>query len=285
VPRRKTERAIPDQPPQQLVEPVRGWVPLHLRELADFRELLYFLVWRDLKVRYKQTVVGVSWSLLQPALTALIFAVFFGALVGVPSDGVPYPLFVLSALLLWILFAQSLIQGGESLVTVSNVVTKVYFPRLLVPLASVAALTVDFLIGLVILIPFVFIYGRGLDAKALLAPAFLLLTFATAAGMAFWLSALNARYRDFRYVIPFLVQLWFFASPVSYPSSLLDGFARVVYAVNPLAGAIDGFRWTLLGTPAPPLTAVFVSILTSVVLLVGGLYYFRRLEVTIADVI
>jgi lipopolysaccharide transport system permease protein len=284
VERRETESPAPDRPPPQLIEPVRGWVPLGLRELADFRELLYFLVWRDLKVRYKQTALGVTWSVLQPVVTALIFTLIFGRLVGVPSEGVPYALFAVAGLLLWILFAQSVTQGSESLVTVSNIVTKVYFPRLLVPLASVVALMVDFLIGLVILIPVLFIWGPGLDAKALLAPAFVLVTLATAAGIAFWLSALNVRYRDFRYITPFLVQLWFFASPVAYPSSLLDGTARVVYAVNPLAGAIDGFRWTLLGTPAPPLVPVLISILTSLVVFVGGLYYFRRLETTIADV-
>jgi lipopolysaccharide transport system permease protein len=268
-----------------VIEPVRGWVPLRLRELLDFRELLYFLVWRDLKVRYKQTALGVSWSLLQPVLAALIFALFFGRLVGVPSDGIAYPLFALSALVLWTFFSQSLIQGGESVVTVSNIVTKVYFPRLLVPLACVAALLVDFLIGVAILIPIAFLYGRGLEAKALLAPLFVLLAITTATGISFWLSALNVRYRDLRYAIPFLVQIWFFASPVSYPSSLLHGFARAVYAVNPLGSAIDGFRWALLGTPAPPLTSIGVSALTSMAILIGGVYYFRRLETTIADVI
>ena len=272
-------------PPSVVIEPLRGWMPLRLRDLVDARELLYFFVWRDVKVRYKQTALGVAWSLLLPALTALIFAVLFGRLVGVPSDGVPYPLFVFCALVLWTLFAQGLTQGGESLLLVAHVVSKVYFPRLIVPLASVTAVTVDFLVGLVVLVPVVLLYGLGLSAQALLAPLFVLLTFATAAGMAFWVSALNVRYRDVRYAISFLAQLLFFASPVTYPSSLLSGVERTAWGLNPMTSAIDGFRWALLGTPAPPLAQVAVSTLTALGILVGGLFFFRRLEATMADVI
>ena len=271
--------------PTAVIEPVRGWMPLRLREFVDFRELLFFLIWRDVKVRYKQTALGVTWSLLQPALTAVIFAVLLGQLVGVPSDGIAYPLFAFSALVLWTLFAQSLMQGGESLVLMAHVVSKVYFPRLLVPVASIFALTVDFLIGLVVLVPVAILYGHGPHAQVVLAPFFILLAFATAAGASFWLSALNVRYRDVKYATPFLVQVWFFASPVTYPGSLLDGLDRIAFGLNPMSSAIDGFRWALLGTPAPPAGALAVSCAVSLALLVGGLYYFRRLEATIADVI
>jgi len=285
LPARLKQTASEPVAPTLVIEPARGLVHLRLGELIEFRELLYFLVWRDLKVRYKQTVLGVSWALLQPVLTALIFALFLGHLVGVRSQGVPYLLFALTALVLWTLFAQSVAVGGQSVVAISNVVTKVYFPRALVPLATVMALTVDFLIGVAILVPAVLLYGRGLDARALLAPLFVLLALTSALGVSLWLSALNVRYRDFRYVIPFVVQVGLFVSPVAYPSSLLHGAARIAYAINPLAGAIDGFRWTLLGTPAPALAPLGVSVAAAIVLLVGGLYYFRRLEATIADFI
>ena len=271
--------------PTAVIKPVRGWMPLRLREFVDFRELLFFLVWRDVKVRYKQTALGVTWALLQPALTALIFALLFGRIVGVPSDGVPYPLFALSALVLWTVFAQSVIQGGDSLVLMSHVISKVYFPRLLVPVASIAALTLDFLIGLAVLVPVIVLYGYGFGVEALLAPLFILLVFVTAAGVSFWLSAMNVRYRDVKYAVPFLVQVWFFASPVTYPGSLLHGFDRMIYALNPMSSAIDGFRWALLGTPAPPAAAIVVSCTVALAALVSGLYYFRRLETTIADVI
>ena len=267
------------------IEPSSGWAPLRLRELVRYRELGLFLVWRDLKVRYKQTVLGIGWALLQPVLGALLFSLILGHLVGVPSDGVPYLVFVLVGLVLWNLFSQALVLGGESVVGLANVITKLYFPRLLLPIASVLARLVDFAIGVVLLVPVVLIWGHPLGPRVLLALLFAGLAVLSALAVTVWISAMNVRYRDFRYVVPFMVQLWLFASPVTYPSSLLHGAARIVYALNPMATAIDGFRWALLGTPAPGLAPLCTSVGAAALVLVTGLYYFRRLENTLADFI
>jgi lipopolysaccharide transport system permease protein len=274
-----------DTPRRVVIEARSGWTPLRLDELWEYRELLFFLIWRDVKVRYKQTALGASWAILQPALTTVVFALFFGRLAHVPSEGIPYTLFTLSALVLWTFFAQAVGQGAQSLVAVSNMVSKVYFPRLLVPAGAALSFLVDLLIGFVILIVVVFAYGRGLDLRAFLVVPFVLLAAAAALAATVWLAGLNVRYRDIKYAVPFLLQLWLFVSPVAYPSSLLSGAGKVAYGLNPMAGAIDGFRWALLGTPAPAIGMLVASTAVTLVALVSGLFYFRRIESTFADLI
>jgi lipopolysaccharide transport system permease protein len=266
------------------IRPSRGWVPLRLHDLWEYRELLYFLTWRDVKVRYKQTVLGAAWAIIQPVGTMVVFSVFFGSLVKVPSDGVPYPIFSYAALLPWQYFQGALTQASNSLVGSSNLVSKVYFPRLVVPLASVLAGVVDFVIAFGILIVLMVYYGIVPTAAVVLLPAFFLLAMVTALGVGLWLSALNVSYRDVRYIVPFLVQFWMFATPVAYSSKLLDEPWRTLYGLNPMVGVVEGFRWALLGT-APPGPMLLVSAVVSVVLLVSGAAYFRRVERTFADLI
>jgi lipopolysaccharide transport system permease protein len=265
------------------IRPSSGWVPLKLPDLWEYRELLYFLILRDVKVRYKQTVFGVAWALMQPLFTMIVFAVFFGRLAKMPSDGVPYPLFAYTALIPWTYFAQALGHASDSLVGNANLITKIYFPRLVVPLAAVLSGLIDFVLAfgmLLVLMPF---YGVGLSARILCIPFFALLTVTTALGVALWLSALNVEYRDVRHAVPFLTQLWLFATPVAYPSSLLSEPWRTVYALNPMVGVVEGFRWALLNVGSAPGPMLAVSTLASLTLLGGGAYYFRRLERTFAD--
>jgi lipopolysaccharide transport system permease protein len=254
------------------------------RELWDFRELLYFLVWRDAKVRYKQTVLGALWSVLQPLLTMAVFAVFFGRLARVPSDGQPYPLFAFTALVPWTYFATALSAGAQSLVGSQQLISKVYFPRLIIPLASVATPIIDFAIAGGLLVLMLLWYGVTPSAGVFLVPAFALLAVATALAAALWFSALNVEYRDVRYVLPFAVQFWMFATPVAYPASLVPEVWRPLYGLNPMATIVEGFRWGLLGTPSPGSMAA-VSIVIVAIALVGGIAYFRRMEGTFADVI
>ena len=269
----------------EVIQPSKGWVPLKLRELWHYRELLYFLVWRDVKVRYKQTALGAAWAIIQPVFTMLVFSIFFGRLANMPSDGVPYPVFVFAALVPWTFFANALGQGSNSLVGSGNLITKVYFPRLVVPTASVISGLVDFLIAFAVLVLLMTWYGIGLSLKILWLPVFVLHAVITALAVALWLSALNVQYRDVRYTVPFLTQFWLFATPVAYPSSLLSPGWRIAYGLNPMVGVVEGFRWALLDTgPAPGLMPV-ISGLVSVVLLVGGAFYFQRLERTFADVV
>jgi lipopolysaccharide transport system permease protein len=275
--------AVPRAPTVR-IRPSRGWVALRLHDLWEYRELLYFLTWRDVKVRYKQTVLGAAWAIIQPVGTMIVFSVFFGSLVKVPSDGVPYPIFSYAALLPWQYFQGALTQASNSLVGSSNLVSKVYFPRLVVPLASVLAGVVDFVIAFGILIVLMVYYGIVPTAAVVLLPAFFLLAMVTALGVGLWLSALNVSYRDVRYIVPFLVQFWMFATPVAYSSKLLDEPWRTVYGLNPMVGVVEGFRWALLGT-APPGPMLLVSAVVSVVLLVSGAAYFRRVERTFADLI
>ena len=268
-----------------VIQPSKGWVPLKLGELWHYRELLYFFVWRDVKVRYKQTALGAAWAVIQPVFTMLVFSIFFGRLANMPSDGVPYPVFVFAALVPWTFFANALGQGSNSLVGSGNLITKVYFPRLVVPTASVISGLVDFLIAFAVLVLLMTWYGIGLSLKILWLPVFVLHAVITALAVALWLSALNVQYRDVRYTVPFLTQFWLFATPVAYPSSLLSPGWRVAYGLNPMVGVVEGFRWALLDTgPAPGLMPV-ISGLVSVVLLVGGAFYFQRLERTFADVV
>jgi lipopolysaccharide transport system permease protein len=271
--------------PLAVYEPSRGWLPLHLRELWEYRELLYFLTWRDIKVRYAQAALGASWAILQPLLTMVIFSVIFGNLAKLPSDGIPYPVFSYVALLPWQLFAGALQRAGTSLVGNANLLTKVYFPRLIIPISAVAAGLVDFALSFVVLLGLMFFYHIQLTWAVLVLPFLILLALLTALAVGVWLSALNVKYRDFQYVIPFLIQAWMYASPVAYSVGLIpDGKWRIIYGLNPLAGVIQGFRWALLGA-APPDELLAVSVVMVVVLLVSGLYYFKRMEKTFADVV
>jgi len=270
--------------PTLVIRPPRKWVPVDLHELWAYRELVTSFTLRDIKLRYKQTGLGIAWAVLQPLLTMVIFTVFFGGLAKIPSDGVPYPLFVLAALLPWTLFAEGLTRSTTSMVTNANIMTKVYFPRLIMPLSSIISPLVDFAVSFIILIAMMVYYGFVPTLNILFLPVFLLLALATALGVGLWLSALNVKYRDFQYTVPFLIQIWMFASPVVYASSLVPESMRVWYGLNPMAGVIEGFRWALLGTGAPS-AMVLVSVGMVIVLLVSGMFYFRRMEQYYADIV
>ncbi|HEV2733708.1 MAG TPA: ABC transporter permease [Longimicrobiaceae bacterium] len=263
----------------------KGWSVPDLHELWRYRELLYFLVWRDVKVRYKQTALGAAWAVIQPFATMVVFSLFFGRLAKMPSDGVPYPVFAYTALVPWTFFANGLTLSTGSLVGSQNLLKKVYFPRLAIPLAAVLSGLVDFALALVVLAGMLVFYGVAPGAGALWIVPLLLLALVTSLGVGLWLSALNVRYRDVAYVVPFLVQLWLFATPIAYPSSLLGEPWRTVYALNPMVGVVEGFRWALLGTDTAPGGMVVVSSLAALALLAGGALHFRRMERTFADVV
>lgn len=267
------------------IEPSRGWVSLQLKELWAYRELLYFLIWRDVKVRYKQTALGVGWAIIQPVCTMIVFSVFFGRLGKIPSDGIPYPIFSFAALVPWTFFAHGMGQASNSLVGSANLIKKVYFPRLSIPIASVTSGIIDFSIAFIVLLGMMLYYGILPTLNVIWLPFLLLLTVVTSLGVSLWLSALNVQFRDVRHVLPFLIQLWFFATPIAYPSSLLSEPWRTLYSLNPMVGVVEGFRWALLGTETAPGPMLVVSSLTALALLVGGAFYFRRLEKTFADVI
>lgn len=272
--------------PHLRIEPSRGFVSLKIKELWEYRELLYFLIWRDIKVRYKQTALGVLWAVIQPLMTMVVFSIFFGKLGKMPSDGIPYPIFSFAALVPWTLFATGLTMGTTSLVGSSNLIKKVYFPRLIIPTASVLAGVVDFVIAFAVLLVMMLFYGIVPTVNIIWLPVFVLLTLITALGISLWLSALNVAYRDVKYVIPFLTQIWLFATPIAYSSSLLsEQWWRNVYAINPMVGVVEGFRWALLGTNTQPGGMALVSAVAAVLLLVSGAYYFRRMEKTFADVV
>jgi lipopolysaccharide transport system permease protein len=266
-------------------EPGKGPFSTSLREILDHRDLFYFLVWRDILVRYKQTFLGASWAILQPLAAMLIFTIFFGRLAKIPSDGVPYPVFSYSALVLWSFFASSLMFSGRSLVSSERLVTKVYFPRITIPVASVAACLVDLAIASCLLLILIPLYGIGLSANIWALPLMVMVAVVTAVGTGLLISALTVKYRDFRYVVPFLTQFWMFASPVVYPASLVPEKWRLLFGLNPMAGAIEGFRWALLGTGAEPWALVGTSTLASIVILVIGVFYFNRTEDYFADLI
>jgi lipopolysaccharide transport system permease protein len=267
------------------IEPSKGWVALKLRELWEYRELLYFLIWRDVKVRYKQTVLGAAWAVIQPFLTMVVFSLFFGRLAKVPSDGVPYPIFSFAALVPWTFFANGLSKASNSLVGSSNLIKKVYFPRLAIPIANVVSGVVDFVIAFLTLIGMMLFYGTVPTINVLWLPFLLLLALVTALGVSLWFSAMNVQFRDVQYIIPFVVQFWLFATPIAYPSSLLGEPWRTIYAMNPMVGVVEGFRWALLATDTAPGFMVMMSSLVALAILVSGLYYFRRLEKTFADVV
>ncbi len=267
------------------IEPSRGWVALKLNELWDYRELVYFLIWRDVKVRYKQTALGAAWAIVQPFFTMLVFSLFFGRLAKMPSDGIPYPLFAYAALVPWTLFAQGLNQSSDSLVSSANLLRKVYFPRLAIPLSTIVAGLVDFAIASAMLLGMMFYFGVTPTVNVLWLPLLLLLTITTSLGVGLWLSALNVSFRDVKYVVPFLVQFWMFATPIAYPSTLLPEPWRTLYGLNPMAGVTEGFRWALLGAKTAPGPIVLVSAAASLLLLIGGAFYFRRMEKTFADIV
>lgn len=267
------------------LEPSRGWVPLKLRDLWEYRELVYFLTWRDIKVRYKQTALGALWALIQPFFTMLVFSIFFGRLANVPSDGLPYPIFAYAGLLPWNFFAYGLSQSSDSLVGSANLIRKVYFPRLAIPISAVLSGFVDFAISFCMFIGLASFYHVKPNAHILWLPLFLLLALVTALGVGLWLSALNVQFRDVKYTIPFLTQFWMFATPIAYPSSLLRAPWRTIYGLNPMVGVVEGFRWALLGSATGPGPIIAVSALAAVTLLVGGAFYFRRMEKTFADVV
>ncbi len=266
-------------------EPTHGWLSLRLGELWRYRELLYFLTWRDVKIRYKQTALGVAWAVLQPLITMVIFSVIFGQLAKLPSDGIPYPVFSYAALLPWGLFSGALQRAGTSLVTNANLITKVYFPRLVIPISAVAAGLVDFAVSFIVLLGLVLYYGIVPSWTIVTIPLFVLLAVLTALAVSLWLSALNVQYRDVQYMIPFLIQAWMYASPVAYSAGLVPtGPWRIIYGLNPLAGVIQGFRWALVGGN-PPNELMAISVMVVLLLLISGLYYFRRMERSFADVV
>lgn len=282
-----TEQSPPaaTQLPHIRIEPTKGWVALQLRELWRYRELLYFLTWRDIKVRYKQTVLGAAWAVIQPFMTMVVFSLFFGRLAQIPSDGIPYPIFSYAALVPWTFFANGLGQSSNSLVGSSNLIKKVYFPRLAIPIATILSGVIDFILAFLVLLVMMFFYGIFPTVNVVWLPFFLLLALVTSLGAGLWLSAMNVQFRDVRYVVPFLTQLWLFATPIAYPSSIIPEVWRPLYAVNPMVGVVEGFRWALLGVETRPGPMVIVSAIAAVGLLVSGAFYFRRMEKTFADVV
>jgi lipopolysaccharide transport system permease protein len=277
---------IEHETPLVTLRPSKGWVSLRLGELWRYRELLYFLTWRDIKVRYKQTVIGAAWAIIQPFTTMVVFSLFFGQLAGIPSDDLPYPIFSYAALVPWTFFAASLTNTSNSLVGNANLIKKIYFPRLVIPLSAVLSNVVDFCLAFGVLLLMMLAYGILPTINIVFLPFFLLLALVKALGVGLWLSAMNVQFRDVRYVVPFLVQVWMFITPIAYPSSLIQNEAlRALYGINPMAGVVEGFRWALLGTQTAPSGILALSTLVSILLLVSGLFYFRRMEKTFADVI
>ncbi len=268
-----------------VIRPSPGWIPLNLRDLWEYRELLYFLTWRDIKVRYKQTMIGGAWAIIQPFFTMVVFSIFFGQLAKMPSDGIPYPIFAYCALVPWQLFVHAMNESSNSLVANQGLITKVYFPRLVIPIAPVLAGMVDFSIAFTVLLGMMLYYGIIPTAAILTLPFFILLAVVTALSVGLWFSALNVEYRDVRYTIPFLIQFWLFATPIAYPSSLIPEQWRMLYGLNPMAGVVEGFRWALLGRAEGPGPMLAVSVMAVMVIFIGGLYYFRRMEKTFADVV
>ena len=272
-------------PPTRIIRPSSGWRGLDLASVWKHRDLVFFLAWRDIRLRYRQTLLGVAWAVVQPVTTMIVFSVFFGQLAKMPSDGLPYPLFSLCALLPWQLFAYALTESSNSLVNNKHIITKVYFPRLIVPLASVVAGLMDFAVAFVLLLIMMAYYGVWPGIEVLILPLLLLLALTTALGVGLWLATLNVRYRDVRYTLPFLTQVWLFVTPIAYPSSLVSADLRPLLGLNPMAGVVEGFRWALLGTGQPPNALILVSAGVALVALVSGLYFFRRLERTFADIL
>jgi lipopolysaccharide transport system permease protein len=272
------------QVPTIIIRPPRKWVPVDFKELWEYRELLYFFTWRDVKLRYKQTGLGIAWAIIQPLFLMIVFSLFFGGLAQIPSDGVPYPLFSLAALLPWTLFAEGMTRSTISMVSNANIMTKVYFPRLIMPVASIMSPLVDFCVAFGILIIMMAYYGFVPTINVIFLPLLVVFAMMTSLAVGLWLSALNVKYRDFQYTVPFLIQIWMFASPVVYPASMVPEQFRLLYALNPMTGVIEGFRWALLGTN-PPTGMIFISLGVVIALLISGVFYFRRMEQYFADIV
>jgi lipopolysaccharide transport system permease protein len=271
-------------PPTLIIRPPRKWVPVDLHELWNYRELLTSFTMRDIKIRYKQTALGFLWAIIQPLFMMVIFTVIFGSFAKIPSEGIPYPLFSFAALLPWMLFSEGLTRSTMSMVANANIMTKVYFPRLIMPISGILSPLVDFAVSISILILMMAYYGFVPTINVIFLPLFILLALATSLGVGLWLSALNVKYRDFQYTVPFIIQLWMYASPVVYPASMIPESIRPLYGLNPMAGVIEGFRWALLGTEIPG-PMILVSVGVVVVLLVSGMFYFRRMEQYYADIV
>lgn len=268
-----------------IIKPPQGWVRIGLKELWRYRELVFYLVWRDIKVRYKQTFLGAAWAVIQPFMTMIVFAIFFGELAGIPTDDIPYPIFSYTALLPWQLLETGINKSGNSLVAGRNLLTKVYFPRLAIPLAPVVAALVDFLLAFTVLIGMMFYYDYSPTRAIWTLPLFLLLTMATALGAGLWLSAMNVKYRDVGYIIGFISRMWFFLTPITYAASIVPERFQLLYSLNPMVGVVEGFRWALLGVGDPPSLLIGVAVGIALVMLVSGAFYFRRMERTFADVV
>jgi lipopolysaccharide transport system permease protein len=268
-----------------LIKPSKGWAALDLKDLWIYRELVYFMTWRDLKVRYKQTLLGASWAVLQPFLTMVVFSIFFGGLAKVPSDNVPYPIFSFTALVPWTLFTKALLDASKSLVSSSHIITKIYFPRIILPLATILAGIVDFLIAFIVLIGMMFFYQIAPTSNIWTLPLFLLLALVTALGVGLWLSALNVLYRDINYATHFITQFWMFVTPIAYSSTMIPDKWKLVYSLNPMAGVVNGFRWALLGIGEGPGTDLIVSVVVAIFLLISGLFFFKRTERLFADMV
>lgn len=284
TPQSAASATTPQQQTVVRIRPSSGWVALNLQELWHYRELMYFLTWRDIKVRYKQTILGASWAIIQPVMTMVAFSLFFGQLGKIPSDGVPYPVFSYVGLLPWTFFTYALTQASGSLVGSANLITKVYFPRLIVPVASVLSGGVDFAMAFIVLLVLMAYFRLTPTGAAVLLPGFLLLALITALGVGLWLSALNVEYRDVRYAIPFITQFWLFATPIAYPSSLIAEPWRTLYGLNPMVGVVEGFRWALLGSN-PPGPMLLASVAAATLILLTGIFYFRRTERSFADIV
>lgn len=273
------------QTPVIYLQPSKGWLSINFKELWRYRELIFFLTWRDIKVRYKQALLGIAWAVLQPLLTTLIFTVIFGILLKTPSQDLPYPLFTLTALLPWQLFATALQRSSVSLVGNANLITKIYFPRLAIPLSAVMAALVDFGVSFIVLLGVMLYYRYWPGWNILWLPLIVLLALLTALSVGLWLSALNVQYRDIQHMVPFIIQVWMYASPIVYPiETIPEGIGRWLYGLNPMVGVIQGFRWALMGGDPPDITLLF-SLGMVLILLVSGLYYFRRMEKTFADIV
>jgi lipopolysaccharide transport system permease protein len=267
------------------IKPTSNWTSLKVGELWRYRELLYFFVWRDLKVRYKQTILGASWAILQPFLTMVVFSIFFGRLANVPSEDLPYPVFAYSALVPWTFFANGLTQASNSIIANAGMVKKIYFPRLTLPVATVLAGLVDFTLAFGVLLGMMFFYRIIPTINIIWLPLLLLLALVTSLGASMWFAALNVRFRDVRYIVPFLVQFWLFLTPIAYPSSLVPEQWQLIYSLNPMVGVVEGFRWALLGTDTSPGPIILVSALVAVIMFIAGLVYFRRMERSFADIV
>jgi lipopolysaccharide transport system permease protein len=267
------------------IKPSKGWAALDLKDLWIYRELVYFMTWRDLKIRYKQTLLGASWAVLQPFLTMVVFSIFFGGLAKVPSDNVPYPIFAFTALVPWTLFTKALLDASKSLVSSSHIITKIYFPRIILPLATILAGIVDFFIAFIVLIGMMFFYQIMPTSNIWTLPFFLLLALVTALGVGLWLAALNVLYRDINYATHFITQFWMFVTPIAYSSTMIPDKWKLVYSLNPMAGVVNGFRWALLGIGEGPGADLMVSVLVAIILLISGLIYFKRTERLFADMV